>query len=74
MSDVWSNARHNAEPECSKCRGAGTYMYDHNHGKICELCCKHNMGWWQLTEGFANPGWWCCLAGCGFSVPERPAE
>lgn len=54
---------------CSLCGGKGHYMYDDNHGKPCEQCCKHTDGWWELTEhhaGFiagADNG--CCRAGCG---------
>jgi len=54
---------------CSLCGGEGHYMYNHNHGKPCEQCCKHAEGWWELTEhhaGYiagADNG--CCRAGCG---------
>jgi hypothetical protein len=54
---------------CSLCGGKGHYMYDHNHGKPCEGCCKHAEGWWELTEhhagyiaGVDNA---CCRSGCG---------
>ena len=55
--------------QCPKCAGTGSYMYDHNHSKPCELCCDHGEGWWQLTEGYggyregADNG--CCRKGCG---------
>ena len=59
----------NAVVSCQKCGGTGRYMYDHNHGKPCEVCCKHDQGWWELTkyfsgyiEGADNR---CCKAGCG---------
>lgn len=54
---------------CSLCGGKGHYMYDDIHGKPCEQCCKHDAGWWELTEyhaGYsagADNG--CCRAGCG---------
>lgn len=54
---------------CSLCGGKGYYMYDHNHGKPCEKCCKHAQGWWNLPESSssyvkgADNG--CCRAGCG---------
>lgn len=54
---------------CAKCNGAGSYYYDENHAKPCEVCCAHDQGWWQLTE--AHKGYVagadnaCCLAGCG---------
>lgn len=54
-------------PGCPKCNGEGTYMYDHNHGTICDLCCPHDQGSWQLTEFYGpdREGKWCCLGGCG---------
>lgn len=45
VDDSWANAKANARPDCPRCHGLGTYMYDHNHDTICNLCCKHNMGW-----------------------------
>jgi hypothetical protein len=48
----------------------GHYMYDENHGTICDLCCTHAQGWWLLTEHYGNPGMWCCKAGCGHSISE----
>lgn len=54
---------------CKKCDGTGRYAYDKNHTKICEDCCKHEKGWWELTEvyggyieGSDNR---CCVNGCG---------
>lgn len=54
---------------CHKCNGLGYYMYDSNHSKICEYCCKHDQGWWELSEchagyieGSDNR---CCKIGCG---------
>lgn len=51
---------------CPKCHGTGSYLYNTDHGKPCELCCKHDQGRRLLKEhyGAAN-GKWCCLAGCG---------
>ncbi len=55
--------------KCKKCNGEGSYMYSHNHGKICEYCCTHDKGWWELTEDFSgyeeggNNN--CCRKGCG---------
>jgi len=47
-------------------------MYDHNHGTICDLCCKHDKGRWHLQEHYgAKNGKWCCLAGCGTLWKER---
>lgn len=54
---------------CSRCGGVGRYAYDEWHIKPCEVCCKHDKGWWELTEhyqgyvkGSDNR---CCTAGCG---------
>ena len=56
-------------PTCKKCGGSGTYMYDNNHGKICELCCPHDQGWHEVTEGFTGYKKGAdnavCKAGCG---------
>ena len=66
--NVWDNAKANAKPDCVRCHGTGSYMYDHNHGTICNLCCQHNMGWWELGEGHGNDaGKLCCKAGCGYT-------
>lgn len=58
-----------AEEICKKCSGTGWYSYDTNHSKVCEHCCKHEDGWWILTEGFggyiAGADNRCCLGGCG---------
>lgn len=55
--------------ECPKCQGRGSYMYDENHWKPCEVCCHHDHGWWELTEhfeGYVEGGDnRCCKAGCG---------
>ena len=54
---------------CTKCNGTGWYAYDHNHSKVCEMCCDHNKGWWELTEGYSGyiegRDNRCCLNGCG---------
>lgn len=63
-----------SKEKCSKCGGTGSYMYDENHGKPCEVCCEHNQGWWQLTEHYSHPGWWCCRAGCGEIRKDRPDD
>ena len=55
--------------DCPKCKGTGWYMYDHNHSTVCDMCCTHAEGWWELTKhhtgyikGADNR---CCSAGCG---------
>jgi len=54
---------------CKKCKGTGWVDYDINHSQVCDACCKHEEGWWNLTsshynyiEGADNG---CCLEGCG---------
>ena len=54
------------QDDCPKCHGSRWYQYDSNHSKPCEVCCKHDDGWWQLGEGYGEAtGLWCCRAGCG---------
>lgn len=61
-----------AAPKCQKCNDTGWYAYDHNHGKICEFCCPHDQGFWQLHEHYGEKnGKWCCKAGCGFVKDTR---
>lgn len=55
------------DPACKKCKGAGYYHYDENHGTICDACCPHDEGFWLLPEGYANAGNLCCRRGCGFT-------
>jgi hypothetical protein len=69
MTPTTSTPSELGSASCSLCGGNGHYMYDHNHGKPCEGCCKHTDEWWELTEhhaGYiagADNG--CCRAGCG---------
>ena len=63
---------------CTKCNDTGWYMYDHNHSTICNACCKHHKGWWELTkhyggykEGEDNA---CCLHGCGTMRRDLPKD
>jgi len=55
--------------QCPKCNGTGYRHYDHNHMKVCEFCCKHDQGWWDLSpmhHGYIAGGEnGCCKAGCG---------
>lgn len=39
---------------CPVCNGAGHYSYDDNHSKLCEFCCPHDQGWFELTEIYGN--------------------
>jgi hypothetical protein len=52
---------------CPKCAGTGGYMYDHNHGKICELCCSHPEGFKELDPEYwpDSKGKAYCVFGCG---------
>ena len=56
---------------CQKCNGTGWYKYDHDHSTICNQCCLHNKGWWNLTKEFHGSHYIdgednaCCKAGCG---------
>jgi hypothetical protein len=71
--NAFDAARLTAQSGCPKCKGTGSYMYDHNHGTICDLCCRHNQGYWQLLEHYgADNGKWCCVAGCGFKIETDP--
>lgn len=71
----FAHARANARPDCPRCGGTGTYMYDHNHGTVCDLCCRHDRGWWQLLKHYGERnGMWCCRAGCGHVVADKPEE
>jgi ribosomal protein S27AE len=64
--DSFENAKLYAKPECPKCLGTGSFMYDRNHRTVCDRCCTHNMGWWKLEKHYGdNNGKMCCSAGCG---------
>jgi hypothetical protein len=57
---------------CAKCNGTGWYQYDHNHSKVCEVCCKHDKGFWELEEHYGEDnGKLCCLNGCGFTKDKE---
>ncbi len=55
--------------ECKKCNGTGAYAYDHNHSQVCDACCPHDQGWFELSKGYANyiegQDNRCCRVGCG---------
>ena len=72
-TDSHANAAVNADPACTKCYGTGSFVCAENRMRICDACCKHNMGWWQL-EGYYGPdnGKWACKAGCGWVVKAPP--
>lgn len=54
---------------CPKCESTGWYHYDENHAKMCEHCCKHDNGWWEISDKFTGyiegADNRCCNAGCG---------
>lgn len=76
MNDSFEHAKENANPDCIKCLGTGQYKYSTHgtlHFTICDLCCKHDRGWWMLREHYGkNNGKWCCRAGCGKTLAEKP--
>jgi hypothetical protein len=60
---------------CPKCHGKGYYHYDENHGKLCELCCNHDKGWWLLKDNYDKlNGRYCCKAGCGVTISTQQYE
>lgn len=73
---IFENAKANAKLDCPKCHGTGQWRYDDTHYTVCNLCCKHNMGYWQLKRGYygKNDGKWCCMAGCGQILEDVPDE
>lgn len=73
--DSLINAAVNANPGCPKCGGAGVYAFGYNDMALCDLCCKHNVGWWQLEGNYGRDnGRWACKAGCGLIVDKPPTE
>lgn len=62
---------------CKLCHGTGRWQYDNNHSTVCHLCCKHDQGFWELSEpyqGYAEGYRFCCSAGCGHSLKFNPEE
>jgi hypothetical protein len=56
--------------DCVKCGGTGWHQYDHNHRAVCDACCPHDKGWWQLKEHYGKDNdKWCCRRGCGTVRP-----
>jgi hypothetical protein len=72
-TDALASAAMNASRDCPNCRGTGVYRLGDRQMAICDRCCKHNQGWWQL-EGAYGPdnGRWACKAGCGAIVDAPP--
>lgn len=59
-------------PYCLKCNDTEWFQYDENHSQVCNACCTHDQGYWQLTKHYGNVGKWCCKNGCGHLVDEPP--
>lgn len=71
--DAYASAAMNAEPDCAKCSGTGVYHCGEGQLGVCDLCCKHNQGWWRLEAAYgADNGRWACKAGCGVIVDTPP--
>jgi len=64
--------------DCKKCQGTGWYKYDHNHSTVCDLCCQHDQGWWDLSKEHHGSSYidggdnGCCKAGCGTMRRDLP--
>lgn len=62
----------NTNTQCPKCKGNKWYQYDDVHSKPCEVCCKHDKGYWELKEHYGKSnGMYCCLAGCGHKLTPK---
>lgn len=55
--------------KCKTCNDTGWHEYNNGHSVVCNKCCPHDKGWWELSknymgyiEGADNR---CCLNGCG---------
>jgi len=71
--DSLASAALNADPDCAKCGGAGVWSIAEGQLAVCDFCCKHNQGWWQLEGGYGpDNGRWACKAGCGVIVDTPP--
>lgn len=63
---------------CKKCNGTGWYLYDEHHSTVCEQCCPHDKGWWEVTEHYTGylegADNRCCRAGCGTMYRDLKKE
>lgn len=63
---------------CYKCNGAGSYQYSTHgtpHFKPCEVCCKHDKGYWHLHDYYGEDNnKWACRAGCGHILDDEPDD
>lgn len=73
--DSYASAAMNADRNCAKCRGTGVYLRSARSHAVCDACCKHRQGWWQLEGSYGvDNGRWACKAGCGRIVDLPPPE
>lgn len=73
--DCVAHIAETASRDCRLCHGSGAWPYDRDHSQPCPRCCKHDRGFWPLTEGYAGYAAgdrFCCLGGCGYSLPFDP--
>lgn len=67
-----------ADPNCPKCHGDGSYMYDEIHGKICERCCDHSEGYIDFHSKYptmyAEDGYEYCKKGCGHARKTKASK
>jgi len=69
MKDLAALKSEICKTDCHKCKGTGWFQYSYDHSTVCNMCCKHDEGWWDLTEDYsrykkdADNG--CCIKGCG---------
>lgn len=72
--DALVSAAMNADPQCVKCGGTGVHACGERQLCVCDACCQHNQGWWQLEGGYGvDNGRWACKAGCGVILDAPPA-
>lgn len=56
---------------CEKCNDTGWFQYIHDYKQVCDACCKHDGGWWELSKEFHGSSYidgadnMCCKLGCG---------
>lgn len=73
--DAFATAAINANRNCPKCVGRGVYLHVQGTLAICDMCCRHNHGWWLLEGGYGlNNGRWACKVGCGTIVDHPEPE
>src|SRR3546814_269463 len=73
--DMRASAAMTADPDCPKCNATGVYQHSDRRLALCDLCCKHNRGWWQLEGAYGKDnGRWACKAGCGLILDTPPLE